>query len=358
MKKVLNFATLIEILEKNQINFIGIVITPWHVLGLESSILMLTEMGEQINPLFLILPHEETGFAIKEEDLNEFSYYFQDHIPHLRGFPEKMIQLIKSQWVYNRKSKLYFFSAMSYRVEEAIFISRLLRRKIAFGKVDEGVSTYMLAPSLFNNNWGIPKKRLITRSIYKRILSEHYNCNLFISRFFTLKPNKLILPYYKKVLGISEVGKKSKNVVIATMAFSEDKVFNNEIIRILKIIVDIIKSNQFNCIIKPHPREVNAKEKYSCLNCYVEDNSMAMESLLVNIRPSIIISFSSTCLITSKLFYNIFPISVINLTDLNNYGDIYQKEMVAFRKTFGNQISIPNSLEEFDLDLKKSINIV
>ena len=169
--------------------------------------------------------------------------------------------------------------------------------------------------------------------------------------------NKEALKYYKKYLTKSNsppsinIGSFSSKVLIATMAFQRDFIYNNEVIYFLKKLINQIKAQGLVPVIKPHPRENDSLSYYADLNCMVLNNIDPLENLFNSkLKPKLFISFSSTSLINAKLFYDINSISIINLLNLSNFHKIYRDEMNSFKKLFGKQIYFPNSIEEIFLE--------
>jgi hypothetical protein len=134
--------------------------------------------------------------------------------------------------------------------------------------------------------------------------------------------------------------------VIATMAFQESEIYNNEMSLKINSLVDLLSSKGYHVIIKPHTRELDIDSKYGCLQCEIAESSQSMEEFLMYYRPLAIISFSSTCLITSKIFYDIKAISVTNILDINNFGLVYKNELLTFKKIFKDVVLFPNSFQE------------
>jgi hypothetical protein len=236
---------------------------------------------------------------------------------------------------------------------------------------DEGVATYLNSSNpihrVFLYNKSILRSLLFIYTffvqnliLYKYIYKSKsfVNMNLFIQNRNKLELNNIAVFHYRQflkrdVLDISmkTISNLNSTVVIATMAFSRKNIHYNEDLNLLKKLITFIKSKGLTPIIKPHPRENDFKEYYADLDCDIfDDINLPIEKILNSkSKPKAFISFSSSSLINAKLFYGINSISIINLLNLKHFDKIYRDEMNSFRKTFNNQLSFPESLNQINL---------
>ena len=57
------------LLADKTLNFIAFVISPWHVISLEASLLYLRALGMDMKGIVCIIKHPKTGYAVNIEDL-------------------------------------------------------------------------------------------------------------------------------------------------------------------------------------------------------------------------------------------------------------------------------------------------
>lgn len=354
MSKELCFEELVRRLKSDEFNFVGFIVTPWHLLGVRALLTRLEEEGRNIRHLICVMPHAETGYVFDLEKLPEDCFYLKEGMTPVLDthYFKKWFLLVKSQ-IGNLVNPIYIASSWNYRVNTTICLSERLKRKFILCKIDEGVATYMYTSNSLYLSIQNRNPHLFVRTILSRILQlflrHRLNCNLLLKKNGKIKPNEIIVPYYKKILiNDKKMGSADDNklIIIATMAFPENDVYNNEIINKLDVLIPRLKEEGYICEIKPHPRENNPIEAYSKYNIKIVNNSCSMEEYLIANQPRCIISLSSTALITSKLFYDVKPISFVNILDLNNFSQKYYNEMVTFREVFKNIVNFPNSVKE------------
>ena len=352
MSNIISFNELISRLKNDEYNIIAFIVTPWHLLGVRALLERLKDEGKYKNHLICIMPHADTGYVFDPHNLPEDCVYLKEKkTPELSApFFWKFFLLIRSQ-VSNSRNPLYIVSPWSYRINTSIYLSAKTARKIILCKVDEGVATYMktsnpLYQSINNRNLKQFLNYFASKFLHL-FINNKQNCNLLYYKNNELYPNSKIIPYYKKILCNNRaVTHNPQLILIATMAFSKEEVYNDEIAKKLEQIILFLTKNNYVCELKPHPREDNFIDVYSRYNIKIVDNKYSMEEYLIKSQPKCLISFSSTCLITAKLFYNIKPISVINFLDLENFSKKYYNEMNSFRKVFANIVSFPSSKDE------------
>ncbi len=354
MNKHTNIEDLVDHLRNYEYNFVGFVVTPWHLLGVRALLEKLKNEGRQIKHIICIMPHADTGYVFDLSNLpNDCVCLKEGETPVLQAvFVRKLYILFKSQ-IGNSVDPIYIASSWNYRINTTIYLAFRLNRKFILCKVDEGVATYMntsnsLYKSIQSKNWKL-FLRTVTSKVLQSLLRHPLNCNILLKKRGRLLQNEGIIPYYKKILfkktSSSELSCKNL-VILATMAFPKKEVYNNELGNKIGILISALKERGFYCAIKPHPREEHPYEDYLKYNVDIIDNTCSIEEYLIDKKPICLISFSSTSLITSKLFYNVKPISIINLLDLDNFSLKYYNEMNTFRKVFSDIVSFPNSVDE------------
>jgi hypothetical protein len=101
-------------------------------------------------------------------------------------------------------------------------------------------------------------------------------------------------------------------------------------------------------VFKPHPRDKNLG-RYSSLDCFVDtNNTISQEAILSSLstKPIAVLSFTSTALVTTKLFCDVDTYSLIRLFDSEDVQLTLQNEFNNFAKTFDEVVKIPNTIDE------------
>lgn len=238
--------------------------------------------------------------------------------------------------------------------------------------VEEGLSTYFPAIDTNRHIWNLLSLNKTGFSLVKTFsfrLIERYlrnrfelntlwvNFNLLVKRGDILFPNNFSIKYYRRVLlEYAERVKKfspklsiiNNSVVICTMAYLHSEIKEYSDVSTLKLVVSELKKKGFTVYLKPHPRDVNYKIRYSTLNCEFIDFPYSIEVLLI-IYPQIryIVSFSSTSLVTAKLLLGLESISILKFVDKEKYGQYIIEEMDSFINCFSNLVDMPDNINDF-----------
>lgn len=368
----------IDIVLRDDINFIACAITPWHAIGVNALLKRLQDKGVKINPLFIVIqsPNKEyllgvSSFNFETEHVYSIDYSKKNSskFNHITGPLHSVINFLKNSKLSKHQSEIYIANPWYPDFTRANWILEYNKNlKIKYCVFDEGVATYIPSsePVLkaFKATKSYVKAFLFIYSFYiqNKFLyalikksSNFMNMNLFIKSNKALILNEVAIKYYRKILNRSispntNIDNFSSTVLIGTMAFPRNCIYNNEDLIFLKKLVGHIKAQGYTPVIKPHPRENDSLTHYADLNCRILDRSTALEMLFNSkFKPKAFISFSSTSLINAKLFYDINCMSIINLLNLENFHKTYKDEMTSFKKVFTDKIFFPNSINEIHI---------
>lgn len=335
--RIISYPEIVDTVLKDNINFIGFIVTPWHYVGIQAAIEMLKNRGEKISPLIVFGKHVDTGYAVDINAMPDNCYLFENSKIPLTGSDllKMFIYYFKAQ--HSKKKVVYLFSAWHYNVTRMGYFYSIQPRRYILGKVDEGVATYMNHRSV---------KRILADNIVSASLNKNINFNLFLKKGVKLSPNTEAIKWYKRVLSIENRAniQESKKVLIATPCFEDSPEEDIEIGKKIKNIIDGIRHLGFECVIKPHPRERDVSSKYSSLGCEIINNSISLEEYMSKNKPVSIISTSSTSLVTAKLFYDVKPVSMVKILDLTQFSERHRDEMSSFQKVFVDSVSFPSTL--------------
>lgn len=368
-----------EIVHKRNINFIASAITPWHAIGVNALLERLQCKGVKINPLFILMQSPNKEYLVRPDSFNfktkniyklDYSKIVGSKLNYITNPLCSVINFFQNRKLLKYRSEIFIASPWYPDFTRANWILEYNKNlKIKYCIVDEGVATYMPTsePVLkaFSHNKSYLKALLFIYSFYiqNKLLfnfikktDSFVNMNLFIKTNKVLTLNETALKYYKNILNISistnaNVESLTSFVLIGTMAFNRNCIYNNEDRIFLKKLVHYIKDQGYDVVIKPHPRERDYLTYYADLKCRILDRGTALEVLFnSDYKPKAYISFSSTSLLSAKLFYGINSLSIINLLNLENFHKTYKDEMTSFKKVFANQIFFPDNIDEIHLE--------
>lgn len=379
---LLSHAQIIEKMKSDtNVNFVAFVRTPWHALGCNASLLKLKEQGKTLNGLvvlskdsydcenpllsadnFKVLADNEIGFELLYFNGNAFSSSVADNIK---------IKLQSVFYLANHKKgtrKIYVLNPMQIN---DIFITRFKQAvpdsDIVNIVIDEGLGVYMRSgfnwavEQYHNTNsmkefirfiFDLQKKKLyVNKSIKRR---EYINNDILINNNGKFEENKGIISYYRRVIDCDKVSNEkysrySNSVIISAQLYFEDnQIKNNADLELYKKIISALSERNIGVVFKPHPRDKNLS-RYDCLDCFVDtDNTVSQEAILasLDVKPRAVLSFTSTSLVTSSLFYGIKTASLNSLLPKEDVQLTLLNEFSNFKKAFENAVCIPDTPEQ------------
>lgn len=379
---LLSHAQIIEKMKSDtNVNFVAFVRTPWHALGCNASLLKLKEQGKTLNGLvvlsedsyncenpllsadnFKVLADNEIGFELLYFNGNAFSSSVVDNIK---------IKLQSVFYLANHKKgtrKIYVLNPMQIN---DIFITRFKQAvpdsDIVNIVIDEGLGVYMRSgfnwavEQYHNTNsmkefirfiFDLQKKKLyVNKSIKRR---EYINNDILINNNGKFEENKGIISYYRRVIDCDKVSNEkysrySNSVIISAQLYFEDnQIKNNADLELYKKIISALSERNIGVVFKPHPRDKNLS-RYDCLDCFVDtDNTVSQEAILasLDVKPRAVLSFTSTSLVTSSLFYGIKTASLNSLLPKEDVQLTLLNEFSNFKKAFENAVYIPDTSEQ------------
>lgn len=379
---LLSHAQIIEKMKSDtNVNFVAFVRTPWHALGCNASLLKLKEQEKTLNGLvvlsedsyncenpllsadnFKVLADNEIGFELLYFNGNAFSSSVVDNIK---------IKLQSVFYLANHKKgtrKIYVLNPMQIN---DIFITRFKQAvpdsDIVNIVIDEGLGVYMRSgfnwavEQYHNTNsmkefirfiFDLQKKKLyVNKSIKRR---EYINNDILINNNGKFEENKGIISYYRRVIDCDKVSNEkysrySNSVIISAQLYFEDnQIKNNADLELYKKIISALSERNIGVVFKPHPRDKNLS-RYDCLDCFVDtDNTVSQEAILasLDVKPRAVLSFTSTSLVTSSLFYGIKTASLNSLLPKEDVQLTLLNEFSNFKKAFENAVCIPDTPEQ------------
>ena len=380
---------LININKKRDIDFIAYATSPWHAIGVDSGIYYLQKMlNRKAKGIIFICEHPKSGFIISKNNFKSYSFakaniiklkydkYSDSKYKKIRLIFSIYATIIKNKIKENKNKKdIFLIIPRKKSLEYIIKYKQIInfdKNKITFIAFDEGLSTYMnekvrdvnFSKNL-NNREPIIKKftHYCKYIIIEPIILNFKEINF---RLFTKTKNKLYknneaIKIYKKIMMMRnkysskqkdlKINENTKNVLIITQPLfehnSREIKFEKEL---LYKIINILLQKNIKIIIKPHPRENIIKYKDYKKNTHISviNEKMPVEEIIEYLNPKLVLGYSSTALVTSKILFDIRSISISNLI-INNVETPFAKEHIRqFQEIFGDIVNCINNLDDLN----------
>lgn len=359
------------------INFLAIVVTPWHLLSAESYFEKLKREKKDCKALFIISSVNGNYFLTPNDSYfydskNAYFVYLrtsQSAKEVLRCLIKKpALKLQNNETVYILKAGVAWHPSMEW-----------YPNSISVNIID-GLSAYLLSDFEWICEFASGKP------FFYRILYI-FLCFLFfglkkitfqqtarLNEYFlldkkTYTPDQTVIMQYREIMMKKSIklAVKNKNqyhncILINTQPLSEDGIYADEdIMYILNRLNSILQKYSYRIVIKPHPREENLIKYSFFQHSFIdtENAQLAQELLLSSLTnyPKLVIGFYSTTLVSCKLFFDIPAISLCNMLGKpQNKSEhrIMKKKMNNFKKAFSKLIYIP---EDFN-DIENYLNTI
>lgn len=347
-----------------QVDFLAVAMTSWHVMGILSVLLHLYAKRKITKGIIVIERYYELGWAVSEELFSLLSDK-DIRIVRLTDMP-KLSQSGFLHWAAGTPKKRtdHEFYCIVPQVPMPMIAKDLenifRKRSIVHVIVDEGLGTYTRTVWGFVHlctadlhDWGERfnvAAEWTQRYAAKAVLSCSHrliDCNLFRKLPMHIAKNNPAISAYRRMyramgygIDFSCYSHYGSAIIISGQPYTSSGVmYKNEDVAILKELCTYYREKQIPVIIKPHPREMH-KGRYQPLldmGCMLEPNQQyPMELILANLmeKPLGIIGMTSTPLITAKLFWNIPTYSIVGLLHPENMRKDLRKEMDCFRRKF------------------------
>lgn len=358
----------IDYANNREVDFLAYIVSPWHLLGVKAVVQKLRASTSSIRGLVMICKNHCDKYLITEipeiEGV-EFAYYENGSL--------SISSISSILFQRNDKAKKRKSFIIPYKIDVFLYALYSLNNK---GKyitecyvIDEGLGTYLglnidkltNTKRVFNiKEWITLSKNIISellRSILELKLKKQallYDFSLFTQdRNNHLQTNESVVDYYRQVISSETIIHQEGNdiydnaVLINTQPL--EGVEDNADIDILYDLCKQCYAKGIKVVVKPHPAEKNIK-KYSKLNKYVNwdlRNELSQEVILNSLthKPLAMISFYSTTLVTSKLFWSIPTFSVAKILLLEDISNGLRKKLTDFISVFNEHTIFCDSIE-------------
>lgn len=374
MEKGISPKELVKIIKDNpDINFIGVAVTPWHAISVDASIAWLKDHGTDVKGICLISPHMDFGYVT---DTSAFSNAVS--LKYRYKYSNNAYRLLKRKYYfykfvfgnrYTRKhDNPFYLLSCGMSVDIGSYVYEILPHKhIRFILTEEGIGAFLgtvVPQKLTHNNTLLSYLKYLKQKHYRSMtdyVAKHHD--ILDQRMFKQKEdgelelNKELVPYYrdsitdkaKKTIKENKIVDLHNSVLLCTTAWIRNDIQDEEDYKVLLKVCDLLHSKGINIILKPHPRDSFFAQRAAQLHAQPLKQSYPIEMLCAISRPKAIIGYSSTALVTAKLFWDIPAFCLSDLMEQSKMNDYYLKETGNFKKRFRNIISFPQSLAEIDI---------
>ena len=181
-----------------------------------------------------------------------------------------------------------------------------------------------------------------------------------------LTENRTAIDLYKYILNeericlSDDIGKLYVDAVVINLQtfYDEGEIENDEDIQIISAIVDICNRLGKMPVIKLHPRDMNKSRILELNKGIVDSSNIPQESIInsLNIKPCVLIGFTTTTLLTAKLFWNIETISISGILGKNNSNRRLHTHIDDFRQVFQDIVVFTDDYVDFENKLSEIIN--
>ena len=369
------------------INFIAFVISPWHAISLDASLLYMKSKGVDLNGMVLISPHPKTGINVTEESFvgTNYKLFIEDIRENKQNGievfcnenKESFSQFMKRRIKHLELYKFVFLGGINWTHKEELYIIRPNYDGVYLGMnihgykharfviSDEGIGSYtssstfhLVAP--IGEKWrGIRRWMNFFREeiLLRRWIYAFHNIietTIFNKSKKSLVPRKEVLHYYTDVLKKHVAQSYSINnfdlssaVIIAPSVYVEEKDrYYGEDVRVWKLICDTLYELGYELYMKPHPRDKCYATKAESWHCKViNQHGLSMEELCAISKPKCVIGAPSTALVTASLFFDIKSICMADVVSKNLVSQKVNEELIDYKNLFGNFVLFPSSIE-------------
>ena len=346
-------------------NFLGSVFTPWHAVGIDATIRWLQSRGVAVKGLCLIHPDISYGLACGESAfVNGVSEYVAcEKPPRACGvfrYIARLCRLLIARRLGADDSDTIYIASTYVNTRLAVIASSLLHRRVRLITIDEGVGIYLGTfdtPAGRRHHSSSPLSMagaMLSRlgSALRDKLFGVANNRLFIRRGNVLRLNERIVPFYKGV--IEERAAKiagafagrlslAGTVLICTTAWERSAIAADEDYQVLLRVCAYLHDRGCQIVLKPHPRDKFFAAHADDLHARTLEHSYPIEALCALSQPLAVVGFSSTSLVTARLFWHIPAFCLADMLDMSLIGDVYQRETASFKRVFGSFVAFPKT---------------
>lgn len=346
IEEVLEYATYT--LREDQIDFIASIKTPWHALGLQAAIENLYPQG---SGLVIFTPHPRDGYLLSPEAFSSIGASLQfcrvsetDSASPPRLVARAVSTLLGFLVTRYKKSERQPIGIITpghrFNPYARLFAKPPLIPQYypEFVSIDTGLGAYFdVEQPTDASNEKQDSKQSTARRLYEATVEHakdsHFSRvplrdrSLFHKEDGTLVANEAIVRQYCSVLP-EKRPEPNDIALIVTQPWSELGIIDRD--TEMSVLEEAIESLQaeYNPVIRPHPREDPTKYDTLChgSGATVEASDAPLEKELAQISPVLAVGFTSTALLTARVFYDIPAYSLVGQipdseSDVKRFGE-------------------------------------
>ena len=351
-------------------DFVAFVVSPWHMIGVQAVLERLKVAYKELHGIIAVCRNGNGNYTINPEAYSnmygvEFVYYDSEIQKDIRVWNAIDLRVNKGVSEKNRK---YFLIPNRLDVFlYAYYVKKLKGQLLECYILDEGLGTYVGL-----NGSDTDKNRRHRVSFVEKVITkivERYTDKLIHynrwNNFSILKlnnnnewiNNETSIRYYSQAITKTSVQEDevshmySGAIVINTQPFMGVGIPEGNVdIDILLALCKKCKKSGLKIVIKPHPGQKDL-ERYGKLNEYVFFDlrkGLSQEEILNSLKdkPKAVVAFSSTTLLTTKLFFGIPSYSLASILMQKDINEYHRERLKAFVDTFEKQIDIYDSVDK------------
>lgn len=322
-------------------NYVGFAVTNWHLIGAKVACAYLKNKGISIRPLFVIVGHPIQGYLNILPDGLDFCRLALNEKVDNRTYFKFVISFLLNKLDKSRK----MYVGMPWHISNNLLFIASVWRNFTCLIFEEGAKSYNKKYHnvlyLWKNLKFAQFLNQTTAIFLQRIISKRGN-------LIDLHPlhrinSKLVIneetsALYKYVLEVKPLSLKNDTVLIVMQSLE------SEYMRVLKLIIPLLIQANKTIYIKEHPRFPLSKMDFEGV-VLIKDNR-SLEVLMPVIRAKYILSFFSTALITTKMFFDSVPISLYQLMDRDKLSIEVDDLLCWFKSAFGEIVKYPENSDE------------
>lgn len=374
MKEIGNNQLAAIIKENRKYEYVAFLMTPWHMISFRAALKTIKQIDKK-NGIVVVKKHPNAGQMLFEKDFEDIGckvcVYDDDESIKDRIFSEvRGVSYYTSLMrIADKEPFVYFLKPNGFRYPILSLLENAFGKKIVAVELDEGVGSYTANQKSWLRIALIESKSLKAKMV---TYAKHIETSVFnekrlkrINRLLDAKllskngdaycANKDYVDSYVGVLKDMAINTpdilpmEGKYIIINTHPLSYVNDYTKPMDDIVMECAKYFSKKGYAVVIKPHPREKNI-EKYSNMCTHiVKDYSASQEVLLAaaSNKPSYIVSFLSTTLVTSKVLFDIPSISLLNIFMKTIVADdVIMNDCERYKSTFANIVEFPNVIED------------
>ncbi len=353
---------------EDDINFVGIAMTPLHLVGVKS-VFHYLQKTKIIRGICLLIPHPKTQYVnwTSESDSNDegINYFKVDDY-----FSDNSVNMIKSLAClkkYENKKTVYVAYTRLYNKQ--IELAEILQGSLCFLEIDDGAGSYFVkkpknqlisSGSLINSLREIKHRAElayyahIKDSLIKQ--NRYLDCRICkIDEDGHFKVNEELKQYYLSsfktsahLLTNETLHQLGKCVLINTQCLHENGLTDGIVdLDLYKSFASAISVLKLPVIIKVHPREKNI-DKYKIVGNVLSVNEISQEAMLANLdeKPLCIVSLYSSTLLNANLLFDIPVISLAKIMLKMKISDRMRYILNEYIQQYNGIVLFPESFSE------------